>query len=84
MRVDTKENGIYDITYMSIWQWLKWRFGKSPYVKNVDRTRSRLSTYEPLLYEDKYEKDERGNIVKCINQKLPRHSMNYERKENWV
>jgi len=77
------DDELYDIVYMSFWDWLKYRFGPRSYVKRVRQAQREGKTYEPLLYEDMMVQDEKGVVRDCINQELPRWKMNYEMKENW-
>ena len=73
----------WDVHYMTLLEWLMWRFTKKWYVKNVEDANRKGKTYEPLLYEDTVVYDEKGVVRGCINQELPRWKMNYEIQENW-
>ncbi len=75
------ESNLYDVEYVTLWEYIKRRFKKNWYVKNVEIANSEGMTYEPLLYKDKCIYDEKGIVTGCYNQQLPRetsiHTIHY-------
>lgn len=55
MKILTRVEGyseLYDVEYITIWEWLRRRFSYPQYVKNVKEVKKMGFTYEPRLYTD--------------------------------
>lgn len=52
IRKNLDGSGLYDVEYVTIWQWLISRVCNKPeYVKNVERAEKEGLTYLPRLYK---------------------------------
>lgn len=52
IRVESPSNDLYDVEYITLWEWLLRRFGSEQYVRNVREAEKMGLTYEPKLYSD--------------------------------